>query len=345
MMIAKTEETRAEKSDDPLEQGGSVTPIGAMAQMTPAVTANGLAATFAGRLTPETKKAYLYSLNSFGKWLGTGDDLAATAARLCAMSAGQGNLALMQYAEAEFKGLSPSTKNSRLQGVRSLLRLARILGLANWEPEMRREKVEKLKDTRGPGREKVIQLIDTEAAKITATAARNLALLRLNYDLALRRESILRIDVEHWERKTRSIWVTTKGRVEARLKGLPEQTSAAIEKWMEFRGDRPGAMFVRIRRGDKIERSARLSSDGYYRVLRELAGVLHEEGDRPVRPHGIRHSAITNACRIARNAGLGLEAVMAFSDHASVATLSHYLDAEEGLQKRVAQMLAAETGP
>jgi integrase len=63
---------------------------------------------------------------------------------------------------------------------------------------------------------------------------------------------------------------------------------------------------------------------------------------RKVRPHGIRHTAITAATRAARAAHLGLEAVMAFSDHQNVQTLKFYLDEEDGLQRQVSQMVASQ---
>jgi integrase/recombinase XerC len=269
-----------------------------------------------------------------------GDDVRVVAAKLCSLNQAEGNQLLIQYA-GSMQGLSAATCNLRIQGIRSLMSLARILGLSSgWSPEIKTHRVGKYRDTRGPGREKILQLLATEAGKNTCAAARNLALLRLNFDLALRRASMLQIDVKHLELKTRSVWVTTKGNNAPGLKELPDKTFAAIEAWLAKRGSSPGPLFVRIRRGDKIDLAARMTADGYFRVLRELAAPLHQPGDRKIRPHGIRHSAITEAVSASRAAGLGLEAVMAFSDHASVATLSHYLDAEAGMQKRISTLIS-----
>ena len=335
---------QSKEKDLVLLSNSAETNVGPAGRRVTRVTPVTLAGTFFGQLTLETRKQYSYSLRSFGEWLGTGDDVALTAARLCEMSEGEGNITLMQYCEAKFAKLRPSTQNGRLQGVRSLMRLACMVGLATWKPGIPRKKVEKMRDTRGPGREKVIQLIAAESEKKTRAGARNVALIRLNYDLALRRTSILSIDLKDWERKSRCIWVTTKGRVEPRRKDLPDATQAALERWVEIRGNHPGPLFCRIRRGDKLEVLSRLSADGYYRVLKTLACSIHVAGDRPVKPHGIRHSAITQAAKVARTNNLGLAAVMAFSDHANVATLSHYLDAEDQIQKRISELVANDAG-
>jgi len=50
----------------------------------------------------------------------------------------------------------------------------------------------------------------------------------------------------------------------------------------------------------------------------------------------------TAATRAARVAHLGLEAVMAFSDHQNVQTLKFYVDEEDGQQRQVSQLVAAQ---
>jgi integrase len=48
--------------------------------------------------------------------------------------------------------------------------------------------------------------------------------------------------------------------------------------------------------------------------------------ERRVRPHGIRHTAITKASRLIKTANLGLPALQAYSNHRSPATLGRHID-------------------
>ena len=292
---------------------------------------------FVGGLTPATRKAYLYSLEAFRKWTRC-TDLSELAAKLCGLSGAQANLMLLQYNES-LAGRPSSTVNARTQGVRSLVKLARMLGLITWSLEVQQVKVERYRDTRGPGTQVMRRLLDAAAEEDTPTGRRNCALLRLMHDLALRRTSVATLDLKDWERESQCLWVLTKGRTQRRKKDLPEQTQHALEEWLKVRGSEPGPLFLRIRHGQHIMKE-RLRGDGIYRIVVELGQRV--KSPRKVRPHGIRHTAITAATRAARAAHLGLEAVMAFSDHQNVQTLKFYLDEEDGLQRQVSQMVAAQ---
>ena len=81
----------------------------------------------------------------------------------------------------------------------------------------------------------------------------------------------------------------------------------------------------------------RLSSSGLARIVREsgrAAGV-----QKPVRPHGLRHAAITGALEAS---GGDVRAVQRFSRHASVETLLVYDDARQDLGGKMAAKLAGE---
>jgi len=292
-------------------------------------------------LKPATHKAYLYSLEMFRKWADF-RDLNEVAAHFCRLRGAEANLLLLRYTES-LAGRTPSTVNARTQGLRSLVRLGRMLGLITWSFEVQQVKVERYRDTRGPGTAVMRRMLDFVAKDDTPAGHRNYALLRLLHDLALRRSSVASLDLKDWERDRHCLWVLTKGRLERRKKDLPEQTQQALEVWVKVRGPQAGPLFVRVRNGRFVTK-ARLQGDGIYRIVVALGEAI--KSPRKVRPHGIRHTAISEATRAARAAHLGLEAVMAFSDHQNVQTLKFYLDEEDGMQKQVAQMVAAQlTGP
>ena len=62
--------------------------------------------------------------------------------------------------------------------------------------------------------------------------------------------------------------------------------------------------------------------------------------ERRVRPHGIRHTAITKASRLMKTANLGLPALQAFSNHRSPATLGRNIDPDNEAAYRLAALVS-----
>ena len=60
-----------------------------------------------------------------------------------------------------------------------------------------------------------------------------------------------------------------------------------------------------------------------------------------VRPHGLRHTAITEACKLAQAKGMGLEEGLDFSRHRDVKVLMVYRDRERNVQGQLATLVAA----
>ena len=62
-------------------------------------------------------------------------------------------------------------------------------------------------------------------------------------------------------------------------------------------------------------------------------------------PHGLRHTAITEACKAAQAAGIGLEEVLDFSRHKDVKVLMLYRDRERNVQGQLASLIAWTVAP
>ena len=69
---------------------------------------------------------------------------------------------------------------------------------------------------------------------------------------------------------------------------LPEPTKAALKAWLQVRGTEDGPLFVNFDRAGKGER---LTGSAVYFIVRELG----TKAGLSVRPHGLRHLAITSA--------------------------------------------------
>lgn len=286
-------------------------------------------------LKPTTLKAYRYSLVRYAAWCRQPVDLAAS--ELLSLSAGTALMRLHQYRASFPLETRTATINARFAGIRALVGFAKSVGLVSWDVGVKTEKIERYRDTRGPGRDVVIRLVALLRDQDTARGRRDYAMARLLYDLGLRREGVVSLDLANYDPEGMTLEVLLKGRRERSRKGLPAVTATAIDRWLDLRGREPGPLFVRFSVQGAMAQE-RLAGDGLYRVVRSWGNALGLS--KPLRPHGLRHTAITETIKHERNLG----AVRVFSDHASIATLTHYLDADDAAQKRLSSRIAEDLG-
>jgi integrase/recombinase XerC len=293
----------------------------------------------AGR-NENTRRAYAQTVGDFAGWLsrraGRPFDEEGALRDLCATGAGAANLLALEYrADLMERGLSPGTVALRLSNLRAVVRLGRTLGLLNWTLEAPRSKGGvAYRDTRGPGRGAVRSMLDALGMRCDAKGRRDFAVLRLLYDLGLRRFEVAGLDLEHLELDGARLSVLRKGKVERLWLSLPGPTMRALEAWLAVRGAAPGPLFVGFRGG----KGQRLACGGVYRAVRAMGRDVGET----VRPHGIRHTSITEAVKRSQAAGIGLDQVRDFSGHADVQTLMIYRDREEDMQGRIAALVAED---
>lgn len=115
-----------------------------------------------------------------------------------------------------------------------------------------------------------------------------LALLRLLRDLGLRRGEAVRLDVSDLDLAGDRIMVLGKARSQKEPVTLPEPTKAALEAWLQARGTEDGPLFVNF---DRPGKGGRLTGSAVYFIVSELG----TKAGLTVRPHGLRHLAITSA--------------------------------------------------
>jgi integrase/recombinase XerC len=251
------------------------------------------------------------------------------------MPAGDGNGLLLAYrANMIDGGLTPATINRRLAAIRSALKLARTLGLTAWAPEIRGLKVEAYRDTTGPGVAGTRAMLARAHAQAPLKAARDAALVRLMFDLGLRRGEVVGLDLDDIEAHERRLWIRGKGRSQKEARTLPEPTLAVLTTWIELRqqlvpsGEK--AMFVGL--AGRV-RGQRLTGRGLYHVIAGLGAAVGLK----TRPHGLRHASITAA--LDANNG-DVRAVQLHARHADPQTTMRYDDNRQDLAGRVAASLA-----
>lgn len=229
---------------------------------------------------------------------------------------------------ADRVGLAPATINRRLSAIRSFIRVLRTAGQTKWTPETPGVKAGKFRDTSGVGDEVVQVLLDylrdavadeSTPARARAKAYRDVAIVCLMANMALRKSSVRTLDLRHVDETRHRVHVLLKGDERNRIwKGCDTTTWAALERWIAIRGRAHGPLFTSF---CGRTQGQRISGSGINTLLIELGKQL--ELDKRAKPHGFRHTAITRALA----QGIPIEQVSRdFANHAKIETTMVYDD-------------------
>ena len=284
----------------------------------------------AGR-SPHTVRGYQQDLERFRDFLGVAD-VAAAAGHLVGLSHGEANETVLEFRntllDAKF---SPSTVNRCISSLRSMVKIARVIGLIPWTLEVEGTQSVTYRDTRGPGVEVVDKLFALLKTRSDVGSLRDAAVLRLLYNQGLRRGEVVGVDVGHFDPERGTLSILGKKRRERELISLSAPATDALVAWLAVRPGPPtGPLFVAL---DRAHAGHRLTGDGVLRLLRSLG---EEVGVKNLRPHGMRHTAITTV--LERSNG-NVRAAQVFSRHKNVSTLQHYDDARQNLGKKMSDLL------
>jgi integrase/recombinase XerC len=144
------------------------------------------------------------------------------------------------------------------------------------------------------------------------------------------------LDIGDVDLERSTISILGKGDSEKIQLTIPEPVKAALIKWLDIRGDESGPLFTSCDRAGKG--SGRISPNGIYKIIRKLGGNFSVK----TRPHGIRHSAITEAVKVSLANGIRLDEALSFSRHSSLAVLNLYPDQERDMQGQIASLVSAD---
>lgn len=282
--------------------------------------------------TTATLRAYDKDLKDFQAFLGA-PTVKEAANILVGSAPGAANgLALAYKVDLQKRGLAPATVNRRLAALRSLVKMARVLGFVTWNLEVDSLEAAPIKDTRGPGRVGFEKLMEELEARKDEKAVRDRAVLWLLYGLALRRGEVVALDMEDLNLEEGLLKIKGKGRSYKETMTLPAKVKAALAAWTEARGAEQGPLFTNFdRRGGR----GRLTGAGLYKIVQGLgldAGIT-------VRPHGLRHAAITRALDLTNG---DVRSVQRFSRHRNIQTVVLYDDSRRDMGGVVARLVAGE---
>ena len=296
-----------------------------------------MTAFLAGR-NPRTLLAYDRDLNDFARFLVCPDAQTAVA-RLLSLSHGHANATALGYkASLIERGLKSATIARRLAALRSVVKMARTVGVVAWALDVESPKAQPYRDTTGPGTDGwkamlAVATRDAEGGK--AKPIRDLAIIRLLHDLGLRRGELVALDLADVDLEGKTVSVIGKGRTESARLTLPEPTRQALADWTAKRGGEPGPVFVRLDRA--ASGPDRLTDTAVFLIVRDLgrkAGLA-----RSTRPHGLRHEAITRA--LDKTNG-NIRQAQQFSRHADPRTVLLYDDRRLDVAGEVARLVAED---
>ncbi|MBA2472071.1 MAG: tyrosine-type recombinase/integrase [Pseudonocardiales bacterium] len=180
--------------------------------------------------------------------------------------------------------LAISTRSRRLVALRSFLRFAAReqwlpgdLGATIDVPKLPERLPKPLEAT---DRDQLLEALphDTLAQK------RDRALILLLLSTGARISEILRLDRNDW--KPDRLWVLGKGDRE-RVVGVTDKARAAVEDYLDARGDHSPALFIGFQPASKATSSNRLTTAGAQHICRHLARQL---GIPAFHPHQLRHT-------------------------------------------------------
>lgn len=290
-----------------------------------------LDAFLAGR-SPATLRAYRQDLADFAAFVGV-PDVEEALQRLLATPHGQANgVALAYRADMVTRQLAPATVNRRLSALRSVVQLGAMLGRVTWRLAVENVDRAAYRDTRGPGRDGVRALIDQAKDRGDDKGVRDQAVLRLLHDVGLRRGEVVGLDLAHVDVAASVVWILGKGRTEREPITLPAPTRLALEAWVARRGTTPGPLFVAL---DRAHAGQRMSGEAVRLVVRDLGAAAGIKA----RPHGLRHTAITE---VLERSGGDVRSAQKFSRHRDVRTLEIYDDARRDIAGEMAKLIAEE---
>lgn len=291
-----------------------------------------------------TRDAYDRDLRDFAAFLGAESPRAAVAALILAGKGTAHSMALSFRVHLTERKLAPSTVARKLAALRSVVKLAGQVGQVDWELTLASPTVEGYRDTSGPGEDgwKLIrERAKADAAAGSIKGARDWAIVRLLHDLALRREEVASLDLEHLEHDgggdPRHVWILGKKRTQRERLSLPKATGEAIAGWIAKRGEHPGPLFPRVDRGGRGELAERISGRSIHRMIQALGE--RAELRSSLSPHKIRHHSITKA--LDRTSG-DVRKVQRFSRHKDLRTLTIYDDRRRDGAGEVSSLVAED---
>jgi integrase/recombinase XerC len=220
------------------------------------------------------------------------------------------------------------------------VKLGRRFEVIIWGLDVDSQRVESYRDTTGPGRAGWLRLLAVaiKAAAKSAKGKRDLAIVLLLHDQGSRRAELTTLDLADLDAEGGRLLVIGKGKAEKAPMTLNARTLLALTDWTAARGLEPGPLFIRLDKARPKGELARLDGDGVHLVVGQLGRKA--KLSRPVRPHGLRHEAITRVLQLTNG---NIDAGQKFARHADPKTTQRYNDNRSDVAGAMARLLGDDS--
>lgn len=231
-------------------------------------------------------------------------------------------------AKLQDSNLAANTIINKLAAIRSFRNWGGKAGLGSPLPSLDNlPAAQPYKDTRGTSAEKMVEIFNH------LSDSQDKVIWGLLFLLGLRRGEVSAINLGDVDLSEGTIMIKGKGKRDKAPIDLPLPLQQWLGELLAIRSGDADSPLLQNRRNSRSN-SKRLSVHGIYNLVRKWGEMVGVEG---LRPHKIRHTAITVALDI--NDG-NLSETAKFSRHASFDTLKHYDDNRHKYQLKVSNSLA-----
>jgi integrase/recombinase XerC len=197
-------------------------------------------------------------------------------------------------------------------------------------------KVRAYKDVEGLAHEAWLKLLSTAESDGSPRGVRDVAILLLLHDSALRRREVSTLRLGDYEAGRARVHVWGKGRDVTERDAVPlsDRCADALDAWLEHRDDSKALLFT------PFDDASRKHPEFYDEDVNYAVRYWCRQAEIPeVGPHQLRHAAITQAAR----RGASPIALQSFARHESFDITKRYIHTAREDARSVAVMLGEET--
>lgn len=292
---------------------------------------------FAG-LTDSTRSTYAQDLARFALWYLPETTVRDACTRYLNSGSPAAHAVAWAYREHMMAAeLGPATINRRLSALRALAKRFRQTGLSDWTLDVPglQPPPAKLHGMTPAHVAALLEALTRPEPHTCPPKTRDACAIRLSWDLGLRRDELIGIDVSDVDLGEGTIKIRRKGATGKSVEVLPPESAKAIARWLDCRqlaGIRSVAMFVQF---GYVGARERISLRGWTSTFaRRCKAILGREFS----PHAIRHASITCALEMTNG---DVARVAKFARHLDVRTTIRYDEKRDELNSRIAQLVSS----